>query len=235
MKSNEELRAEMESIKWYHTIDLGNGMTTPGSSYLPERISELRIPADLSGLHVLDIGAWDGGISFECERRNAARVAALDSYVWYTERCGCGRGFDFAKSVLNSGVEKCVCEVQDISPTVGEFDIVIFSQILYHMRHPLLCLERIASVTKPGGLLIMETVIDMLLTDRPAAAFYPSDELCEDFTNWWGVNEPCLVAMLRDVGFGDIDILARHAAIDPASTDPTKSHGRISLHARRSP
>ena len=31
---------------------------------------------------MLDIGAWDGALSFEAERRGARRVTALDHYVW---------------------------------------------------------------------------------------------------------------------------------------------------------
>jgi len=203
-----DLRSEMESIPWYHTIDLGNGLITPGTSFSDERLACLKIPGDLTGLSVLDIGAWDGMISFECERRGAARVVALDSYVWGAECKGSGRGFDFAKRVLNSKVEKCVCEVQDISPVIGMFDVVIFYQILYHMRHPLLCLEKIAAITKPGGLMVFESVVDMLEITRPAMAFYPGTELCDDWTNWCGPNPACVYAMLSDVGFSDIEIIS---------------------------
>jgi len=52
---------KVAAIKWYHKIDLGNGIATPG-------ISELRpdFPwPDLQGKTVLDIGAWDGLYSFE--------------------------------------------------------------------------------------------------------------------------------------------------------------------------
>lgn len=41
----------------------------------------MRLP-DLKGKSVLDIGAWDGFYSFECERRGAAKVVALDHYAW---------------------------------------------------------------------------------------------------------------------------------------------------------
>lgn len=233
MSNMSDLQIEMESISWYHTIDLGNGLITPGSSHSDERLACLKLPTDLAGLHVLDIGAWDGMISFECENRGAARVVALDSYVWGEECMGAGRGFDFAKRVLNSNVEKCVCEVQDISPVIGMFDVVIFSQIFYHMRHPLWCLERLASVAKPGALLVMETVVDMLEIKRPAMAFYPGAELCEDWTNWCGPNSACIYAMLEDVGFRDFTSIAEIRMNEPMTNDPTTCHGRLTLHARR--
>ena len=42
------------------------------------RLRLLKIPDDLTGWTVLDIGAWHGFFSFECERRGADRVLAVD-------------------------------------------------------------------------------------------------------------------------------------------------------------
>ena len=44
------------------------------------RLDLLQIPEDLTGWTVLDIGAWHGFFSFECERRGADRVLAVDSF-----------------------------------------------------------------------------------------------------------------------------------------------------------
>ena len=88
----------------------------------------------------------------------------------------------------------------DLSPErVGQFDVVFFLGVLYHLRHPLLALERIASVTRQR--LLLETVVDMVGVARPAMAFYRGRELNNDPTNWWAPNVPALHAMLRDVGF----------------------------------
>ena len=58
-----------------------------------------------------------------------------------------------------SKVEDIELEVLDISPErVGVFDLVLFLGVLYHMRHPLLALERVASVV--GTQLILETHVD---------------------------------------------------------------------------
>ena len=55
-------------------------------------------------------------------------------------------------------------------------------------------------------LLLLETHVDMLHVRRPAAAFYPGDELGSDASNWWGPNVPACEAMLRVAGFSDVQV-----------------------------
>jgi tRNA (mo5U34)-methyltransferase len=79
------LRALADSVPfWWHSIDLGDGVVTPGekpADWLAVELDALHLP-ELEGKTVLDVGAWDGFMSFEAERRGAARVVALDHYVW---------------------------------------------------------------------------------------------------------------------------------------------------------
>jgi tRNA (mo5U34)-methyltransferase len=156
----------------------------------------------LDGLTVLDVGAWDGFFSFECERRGAARVVATDWYSWHGPGWGSKAAFLLAREVLGSRVEDIDLDVMDLSPTrVGEFDLVLFLGVLYHLRNPFLALEKVASVTRSS--LIVETVVDLLGMKRPAMAFYAGTELNRDPTNWWGPNPAAVVAMLEAVGFSE--------------------------------
>ena len=156
-----------------------------------------------AGLTVLDIGAWDGFFSFEAERRGAARVVAADYFSWHGPGWGSKAGFELARQALGSKVEDVDIDVMDLTPErIGQFDVVFFLGVLYHLRHPLLALERIASVTRQR--LFLETVVDMVGIARPAMAFYRGRELNNDPTNWWAPNVPALHAMLRDVGFTDV-------------------------------
>lgn len=206
---SEDLRSEVAEINWYHTIDLGNGITTEGIDDSPNRLKRLGMPENLQGMTVLDVGAWDGFYSFEAERRGASRVLATDSFCWGGGGPGTKRGFDLARRVLKSHVDDMNVDVMDLSPEkVGIFDIVLFLGVLYHMRHPLLALERIFSVT--GRQLILETHVDLLSLKRPAMVFYPNAELHNDPTNWWGPNPSGVVAMLRAVGFREVKIVSRY-------------------------
>lgn len=245
------LRDQVDAIDWFHTIKLAPGLTTPGSDPTQDRLDILRIPPSLAGKTVLDIGAWDGFFSFECERRGAARVLAADSFAWNGDNWSNKAGFELARRVIGSKVEDVELDVMDLSPErIGQFDLVLFLGVLYHMRHPLLALERAASVT--ADQLIVETHIDLTWTRRPAMAFYPGTEVGWDPTNWWGPNPEAAIAMLHTVGFTDVRIvtpdswpyrLARMARRTPAflrflaenRARPLGSvaQGRAVFHARR--
>src|SRR2546423_15271821 len=90
--NSQDLRIKADSLRWYHTIDLGQGVVTRGVDNSPERLARVHLPSDLSGCSVLDIGAWDGFFSFEAERRHASRVVATDHYAWHGTGWGTGQG-----------------------------------------------------------------------------------------------------------------------------------------------
>jgi tRNA (mo5U34)-methyltransferase len=117
-------------------------------------------------------------------------------------------GFELARRVLGSEVEDKEISVMEISPeNIGMFDCVLFLGVLYHLRHPLLALERVASVTK--DLLIVETQTELIGGERPMAVFYPKIELMNDHTNWWGPNPSAVECMLKDVGFRKVEIISK--------------------------
>ncbi len=200
----DDLKSRAAAIRWYHTIDLGEGVVTHGVDDTPQRLARVQLPASLRGLTVLDIGAWDGFFSFECERRGAARVVAADHFSWHGGGWGTKAGFNLAREALGSRVEDIDIDVMDLSPErVGTFDVVLFLGVLYHLRHPFLALERIAPLVRQR--LILETVVDMVGFTRPAMAFYPARELNNDPTNWWGPNVPAVRAMLESLGFDRVE------------------------------
>lgn len=57
---------------WYHTVDLGNGLVTPGQYDYRATVSEFPFPEDMRGLTLLEVGSATGFFSFEAEKRGAA-------------------------------------------------------------------------------------------------------------------------------------------------------------------
>jgi tRNA (mo5U34)-methyltransferase len=235
MPLNENLQQEIGRVDWFHIMDLGAGITTPGRirCMSPEQLGIGR----LDGMTVLDIGAWDGAYSFMAERRGARRVLATDSMVWTGGWRTGDAGFKLARRALKSKVENMVIDVMDLSPArPGVFDVVLFLGVLYHLRHPLLALERIFSVV--GKQLILETHIDLADCPRPAMAFYPGTELAGDPTNWWGPNPAAVEGMLKSVGFREVKTISVFRPRPESMTwwspnDPAavREQGRAIFHA----
>ena len=210
----EQLQTEIAKVNWYHSIPLGQSVVTPGVDDSSLRLPKIHIPEDLRGKTVLDVGAWDGFFSFEAERRGAEHVLATDSFCWGGGGWGTKDGFELARRALDSKVEDQEIDVLDLSPeTVGTFDVVLMLGILYHMKHPLLALEKVRSVTKER--LIMSTFVDMTWWPKPAMAFYEGSEANRDPTNWWGPNPAAVVGMLRAAGFERVEN-RRPADVAPA-------------------
>jgi tRNA (mo5U34)-methyltransferase len=215
MLTSEDARARVAARPWFHSIEVGDGLVTPGRvplEYLQELTRRMRWPERFDGLSVLDIGAWDGFYSFEAERRGAARVVAYDlSPVDYF-------GFALARELRGSRTEYIQGSVYDLAPEVhGTFDVVLFCGVFYHLRYPLLALDRIWGVTRQY--LLMETqVLDqaVVLPDRTQAPlerlgsglkdlalfqFYRQDELAGDYSNWFAPNRRALEDALWSAGF----------------------------------
>jgi tRNA (mo5U34)-methyltransferase len=192
-----QLIEKFGKLGWYHSIELPDGSVIPGLQTLDqlrERIARYPIPQDLRGKRVLDIGAWDGWFSFEMERRGAT-VVAVDSARQET--------FFEARRLLNSKVEYIVEDVCHLSPRdIGTFDIVLFFGVLYHLKHPLLALERVCELTRD-----LACVESLVIDDPPQPAaiplleFYENTELGGQFDNWCGPNTACLLGFLRTAGF----------------------------------
>jgi hypothetical protein len=53
----EKLAQLVHSRPWFHTIDLGNGIVTPGEDNTPARVDMMGFPESVAGKSVLDIGS----------------------------------------------------------------------------------------------------------------------------------------------------------------------------------
>ena len=240
------LAARVKEIRWFHQIDLGDGVVTPGFDRSPDKIRLVGIPERLDGLTVLDIGAWDGVVSFECERRGARRVLATDRFAWHNARWSGKRGFLLAREALDSRVEDLDIDVMELSPErVGTFDVVLFLGVLYHLPNPVEALRRVASVC--SRLLILETEVDLLWFRRPAVAFHLDQKLRADATNECAPNIAWLQQTLRSHGFADVRVHRRYSMLRRAARaakwawsfgDPLLGglqRGRVTVHASRAP
>lgn len=223
--SVEEIQARADAIQWFHAWPLVPGVNIKGMSPMLERAHYFQIPEDLSGKRVLDIGCAEGFFTFLAESRGA-EVVAID--CWPRE------GFFLAHEVLNSKVEFHQMSIYDLRPEdLGLFDIVFFFGVYYHLKNPILALERIASMTREWAL--VESQIMVLPARAPAldltrlwrrlrhqpppaipepedalSRFLEHDEFNRDPTNWWIPNTSCLLQTIRAAGFPRAELVCRY-------------------------
>ncbi|HEX2015692.1 MAG TPA: class I SAM-dependent methyltransferase [Solirubrobacteraceae bacterium] len=202
---------------WYHTLDLGPGLVTPGWFDLRPIVERMPWP-DVRGKRCLDVGSYDGFLAFELERRGAREVICTDladeqQWDWppdmraqgperlaalvATEK---GAGFRLAAEALGSAVRRLELSVYDLDARdIGTFDLVVCGSLLLHLREPLRALEAIRGVC--GGRFMSAEQIDLGLSlrhpRRPLAELNGSGELCQ----WWVPNAAGHRRMLFAAGF----------------------------------
>jgi tRNA (mo5U34)-methyltransferase len=164
----EGARWRIAATGWYHKLELGNGIVTPGWFDMRPYVGHYGIPERLDGLRVLEVGTWDGFWAFELERRGAAEVVALDldderELDWPRRRRPAelpaeprGRGFAIAHEILGSKVQRVVRSIYHATrEELGTFDLVFCGSVLVHLRDQLLALERMAGLCT-GQLILAE-------------------------------------------------------------------------------
>jgi tRNA (mo5U34)-methyltransferase len=199
---------KVKQFFWFHSIDLGNGVITPGSKTPEIHAKESDAifgPIKMDGASVIDIGAWNGFYSFAAKRRGAGRVLATDHYCWNHEHFRGRETFELARSVLDLDIEALDIDVPELSPkrVGGTFDVVLFLGVFYHLFDPIDGLRRAAALAKE--VMVVETHTDLGEIDRPAMVMYPGRELDGDPTNWWGPNNACVRELLKTMGFSRIE------------------------------
>jgi tRNA (mo5U34)-methyltransferase len=208
-----DLKRFAEGIHWHQGWDIFPGQRTPGRSPVEVAMNLTGVPSDLSGKRVLDIGAWNGCTSFECERRGAREVVALTLE-------SPDDGFNQLKAVLQSTRSHFVRgTIYDLDPrTLQTFDIVLCFGVIYHLRYPVLGIDNLRRITR--GTLHIEThlldnclvepgqkapvslsKIDKRLSEASLMQFYPGKELYGDGSNWFSPSMSALVGLISTAGF----------------------------------
>jgi tRNA (mo5U34)-methyltransferase len=223
-----ELRRQVDSIEWYHTLDFAQGVTTPG--WLDHRpiLDRIPLPGSLEGQRCLDVGTFNGFWAFEMERRGAREVIGIDvldpaRWDWpvgsdpallatLSDRMADGVGFELARRALGSSVSRLDRSVYELAEQdVGRFDTVYAGSLLIHLRDPVRALERIRDVC--DGTLVLVDGIDLALTLQ--ARRTPAARIDGRGRPWWWY--PNLPGLARMVQAGGFELVAppRHLFIPP--------------------
>jgi tRNA (mo5U34)-methyltransferase len=113
--------------------------------------------------------------------------------------------FEFCQRLLGSNVKRCYASVYDLSPAllgVSGFDYAFMGDVLLHTLNPLQALAAVAPLCRKT--LILSQVMPEVADGKPAMLYVGGDEPASDEVSWWWPNKPCLVQLLKKLGFRDV-------------------------------
>ena len=174
---------------------LGGDLTIGGPRRDDRRWEALgpELPADLSGVRILDVGSNAGYDPFMFARRGATDVLA----------CEPGRFLEqarFLEEIYRTGVAFEPLQWEDLDPGVhGTFDLVHCHGVLHREIHPMALLQRLRSLLADGGTLLLGSLMlaDPELSEY--ARFVPGSS-GGDEPWWWVPGRLCLRWMIEAAG-----------------------------------
>ena len=135
---------------WHHSFKLSDGTLVRGAKtlgVLKAEFDAVFAPLALDGQSVLDVGAWNGAFSFEAKRLGAGRVLATDLYAWAHPSFGGLEKFLYVRKDAGLDIEYRILDTYQIKrDLVGDFDLVLFLGVFYHLEDPINVIANIAEV-----------------------------------------------------------------------------------------
>ncbi len=210
---------QVAATAWYHTIELPGGIVTPGMFDHRPLVPHYGIPVNLAGMRCLDAACANGFWAFEFERRGGDVVAVdIPSIAEWDFPAGTPKlpdtpsggpdqlstaAFNVAHQALGSRVRLVRRNVYALDAAeLGTFDFVHAADVLVHLRDPLAALAALRNVTAPGGSALLVDVFDPTLHGAVSRYLGGFDALL-----WWTPSIDCLVQMVHDAGFAEVDVL----------------------------
>jgi tRNA (mo5U34)-methyltransferase len=244
---------------WYHTIDLGNGLVTPGTYDYRPLLSMYGFPADMHGMSVLDVGSATGFFAFEFEKRGGTVVSVeLPSIMCWDMPHGekdrtvselmrsadvrtveeldhvhAEGPFQFCRKLLGSQVSRCLSSVYDLTPEkLGResFDLIFVGDVLLHTFSPLAALVALAPLCH--GLLVIAQQLATVNDNEPVMLYAGGPTMSRDHRTWWHPNKVCLEQLLDRVGFRDVELVCQMPSY-PGQGGEWFVHNHAIIHARK--
>jgi tRNA (mo5U34)-methyltransferase len=199
---------------WYHRMYLGNGIYTMPPTLAGQVWARIKptFPIDLKGASMLDVGCNAGYFSILAKLQGAGRILGIESIDFFAEQA------EYIRKIWRMDIEYRLMDAHDIGKIDEEFDLVMFTGILYHLKNPLQVLEEVGHHCRDA--IIVETEIipenprnvviarvgplgkaKLAVTTKGFMKFHENDELNGDSSNWWVPDTECLLGMLRVAGF----------------------------------
>jgi SAM-dependent methyltransferase len=179
---------------------LGGDLVVGGAWRIDARWNALegKVPADLSGKRVLDVGTNAGYDAFMFRLRGAGHVLAIEPSEFLNQAL-------FLESIYESGADFQYIGWQELDPERhGSFDLVHCNGVLYHELDPIRMLVRLRRMVGEDGVAYIGSMMLASPELSEFARFVPTSYY-GDPTWWWVPGRLALRWMLETAGFDVVD------------------------------
>jgi SAM-dependent methyltransferase len=207
----------------YHQLHLTPEFTIEGDYDMRRYVDHYAIPADLSGLRVLDVGTASGYFALECARRGGD-VTAID--IWDSTPVA---EITTCTDVAIAYVQK---NIYDLDASFGAFDLVVCGSLLLHLPDPFGAVTALRRVCA-GRLCISSSAPPGSETDeRPLCEFVASKAEGGGYYSYWDVSAAALRRMLLTADFARVENEGHFVLISEPGRPPYHTlHAVMTAHA----
>ena len=174
--------------------NFGHELLEPDIDRIAPRLSPLK------GRTVLDIGCGNGYYMLRMLGEGAARVIGIDPTPRFVVQ------FDLLKKLVGRPIPAHILPIrsEQLPSDCALFDTAFSMGVLYHRRDPLAHLNEILQVLKPGGELVLET----LIIEGDAEDMLIPQERYAQMRNVWAVPSVSrLRSWIAECGYEEIELL----------------------------
>lgn len=162
--------------------------------------------SDLTGRHILDVGSGNGYYGWRMKQAGARTVAGIDpSWLSVVQHLAINKYINDPSHVV------LPFTLEGLTQNLELFDTVFSMGVLYHRRSPLDHINELKGALKPGGELVLETIV---IPGGANESLVPIGRYARMNNVWFLPTAATLATWLDKMGFEDVKI------VDQTTTTP---------------
>lgn len=148
----------------YHSLIFPDNTILNGSIDMKKYLPYYKIPQNLEGKTILDVGCAEGFFSFEFAKRGG-KVTAIDTNSTLIDL------HKASNSLMKTDVKFLQKDLFELNSEYGEFDLVFCSNLLMHLSDPISALKKLRDLTK-NQLILCTAISNNPKYDNEDIAFF---------------------------------------------------------------
>ncbi|MDX8407697.1 MAG: tRNA 5-methoxyuridine(34)/uridine 5-oxyacetic acid(34) synthase CmoB, partial [Mariprofundaceae bacterium] len=165
----------------------------------------------LTGRQVLDVGCGSGYHAWRMLGDGAAKVVAIDPTLLFAMQFHACQRY-----IADARLQFWPIGIDDLPDGMASFDTVFSMGILYHRRSPIDHLLQLKGLLRPGGELVLETLI---VEGGPDSCLIPNGRYAKMRNVWFIPSIAMLETWLMRAGLSDIRVID----VSPTSVNEQRS------------